>query len=141
MAWTQVNVADRDENANARVIASGSGIYRALKLSLWVGLAAALLFFALAPAYALDIPFRSQTISVQGLQAGDYFYLNGEPNFGTEELVLVFTNANPSVIKTFTAPYDIEARMLVVGGGGAGGLGSTTTTNPGGGGGGGGVTR
>ena len=95
----------------------------------------------LAPARAWaetrELDFRGQKISVEGLNEGDWFYLKGEPNSGEEELVLVYTNANPSVIKSFTAPYNIEARMLLVGGGGAGGLGSTGSSNPGGGGGGG----
>lgn len=136
MAWTQVNVADRDENANARVIASGSGIYRALKLSLWVGLATALLFFARAPAYALDIPFRSQTITVEGVATGNYTYLNGEPDSGAEELIVAFTATGSLVL-----PDGVEAQVLLVGGGGAGGYGTTGDTNPGGGGGGGGVTK
>ena len=99
------------------------------------GLAAALL--TPLASFGLDLPFRNQTITVQGLNAGDYFYLNGDPNSGTEELVLVYTNTDASIIKSFTAPYDIEARVLVVGAGGAGGLGSTGSSNPGGAGGGG----
>ena len=115
-----------------------------LKVCRWLGQRAGLavaaaiscfVFFAPTKLQARELDFRGQKITVEGLQPGDWEYVNGEPNSGTEELILIYKDTSaPGVM---TLPYGIEAQMLLVGGGGAGGYGSTGTTNPGGGGGGG----
>ena len=98
--------------------------------------AAALLAFAPA-AVARQLDFRGTKIEVEGVDEGNYAYVKGDPNSGSEELILVWTNCAPGAINKLVVPYNIEAQMFLVGGGGAGGYGTTGTTNPGGGGGGG----
>lgn len=82
----------------------------------------------------MAIKFREQKIIVEGVDEGNYTYVNGEPNSGTEELILVWTNCALDAINTLTVSNNIEARMLLVGGGGAGGYDTTISPNPGGGG-------
>ena len=99
--------------------------------------AAAALLFASASAVAQPLNFRGETINVNGV-GENFTYVKGDPGSGTEELILVWTNAAPNAGNTITLPSDgIEAQVLLVGGGGAGGYGTTGTSNPGGGGGGG----
>ena len=97
--------------------------------------AAALLLLAPISLFGRELDFRGQKVTVEGLAEGDWEYVGGAPNSGTEELILVFKDTASA--GTLSVPYGFEARMLLVGGGGAGGYGTTGTTNPGGGGGGG----
>ena len=85
---------------------------------------------------ALDITFRKQTISVEGL-SGEPIWI-GSPISTDAELVLVFSNADATVTKSISATQPFSARVLAVGGGGAGGTvrSSSSTGHPGGGGGG-----
>ena len=95
-----------------------------------------LFLFILAPIslFGRELDFRGQKVTVEGLAEGDWEYVGGAPNSGTEELILVFKDTASA--GTLSVPYGFEAQMLLVGGGGAGGYGTTGTTNPGGGGGG-----
>lgn len=87
--------------------------------------------------FGRELDFRGQKVTVEDLAEGDWEYVGGAPNSGTEELILVFKDTASA--GTLSVPYGFEARMLLVGGGGAGGYGNTTTSMPGGGGGGGNV--
>ena len=110
------------------------GVRKRLNLpALWGGLAAALLLLAPISLFGRELDFRGQKVTVEGLAEGDWEYVGGEPNSGTEELILVFKDTASA--GTLSVPYGFEARMLLVGGGGAGGYGTTGGTNPGGGGG------
>ena len=135
MAFNGLFNFSRDENENARVIASGT---RARKIALWATLATALL--ALAPARAAEtpVPFRGldEAIFVEGDPEIHYI---GDASAPDSELVLVFTNSAADAVNKLRSTLQFEARVLVVGGGGAGGYGTSNANGPGAGGGGGAV--
>ena len=98
--------------------------------------AAALLLLAPLASRADEVMFRGQKIEYAGAASVKIW---GEEGSGMEELVLVFTNADPTVEKYIKSPLHFSANILAVGGGGGGGTMKNQTTyyNYGGGGGGG----
>ena len=96
------------------------------------------MLLALAPlaARADEVMFRGQKIEYGGASEVKIW---GEEGSGMEELVLVFTNADPTVEKYIKSPLHFSANVLAVGGGGGGGTmkNQNTYTLYGGGGGGG----
>ena len=102
-----------------------ASLNRSARLAIAAVFAVAALAFAPAGARADEVTFRDQTIEYAGAAEVKTW---GEIGSGMEELVLIYTNADPNVVKYFKPSRDVDVRILAVGGGGGGGTIKNQTT-------------